>query len=82
MEHSLNASNVKALFGIEKLPIDNRIHYLLDPAPPELFATQTAPVLIDRRGALLRDILGGNVQNPSKLKLRVIAMGEGQRLLK
>jgi hypothetical protein len=36
MEHGRNASNCKTLFGIEKIPTDNHIRDLLDPAPPEL----------------------------------------------
>jgi hypothetical protein len=36
MEHGRNASNCKTLFGIERIPSDNRIRDLLDPAPPEL----------------------------------------------
>ena len=36
MEHGRNASNCKTLFGIEKIPSDNHIRDLLDPAPPEL----------------------------------------------
>ena len=36
MEHGRNASNCKTLFGIEKIPGDNHIRDLLDPAPPEL----------------------------------------------
>jgi hypothetical protein len=36
MEHGRNASNRKTLFGIEKIPSDNHIRDLLDPAPPEL----------------------------------------------
>jgi hypothetical protein len=36
MEHGRNVSNCKTLFGIEKVPTDNHIRDLLDPAPPEL----------------------------------------------
>jgi len=36
MEHGRNGSNCKTLFGIEKIPSDNHIRDLLDPAPPEL----------------------------------------------
>jgi hypothetical protein len=36
MEHGRNGSNCKTLFGIEKIPTDNHIRDLLDPAPPEL----------------------------------------------
>jgi hypothetical protein len=36
MEHGRNGSNCKTLFGIEKIPTDNHIGDLLDPAPPEL----------------------------------------------
>jgi hypothetical protein len=36
MEHGRNASNCKTLFGIERIPSDNHIRDLLDPAPPEL----------------------------------------------
>ena len=35
MEQGRNASNCKTLFGIEKIPSDNHIRALLDPAPPE-----------------------------------------------
>lgn len=34
--HGRNSSNRKTLFGVEKIPSDNRIRDLLDPAPPEL----------------------------------------------
>jgi len=36
MEHGRNASNCKTLFGIDKIPSDNHIRDLLDPAPPDL----------------------------------------------
>jgi len=36
MELGRNASNCKTLFGIERIPSDNHIRDLLDPAPPEL----------------------------------------------
>jgi len=36
MEHGRNGSNCKTLFGIERIPSDNHIRDLLDPAPPEL----------------------------------------------
>jgi hypothetical protein len=36
MEHGRNASNCKTVFGIEKIPSDNHIRDLLDPASPEL----------------------------------------------
>ena len=35
MEQGRNASNCKTLFGVEKIPSDNHIRALLDPAPPE-----------------------------------------------
>jgi len=36
LEHGRNGSNCKTLFGIEKIPSDNHIRGLLDPAPPGL----------------------------------------------
>lgn len=36
MEQGRNASNCKALFGIERIPSDHHIRDVLDQAPPEL----------------------------------------------
>jgi hypothetical protein len=49
LEHGRNTSNCKTLFGIEKIPSDNHIRDLLDPAPPELLEPCFEPTLEQMR---------------------------------
>ena len=64
MEHGRNASNCKTLFGIEKIPTDNHIRDLLDPAPPELLDPcfeQTLEQMRQHGGMKDFERLGGRV---------------------
>lgn len=64
MEQGRNASNCKALFGIEEIPSDNHIRDLLDPVPPELLAPCFDQVLEQmRQHGGMKDFerLGGRV---------------------
>jgi hypothetical protein len=70
MEHGRNASNCKTLFGIEKIPSDNHIRDLLDPASPELLAPCFEHVLEQMRQH-------GGLQNFERLGGRLLIALDG-----
>lgn len=70
LEHGRNTSNCKTLFGIEKIPSDNHIRDLLDPAPPELLEPCFEPTLEQMRQH-------GGLQNFERLDGRLLIALDG-----